>query len=115
MDLSRPSDRPEDAVVLDHGYDETKPLAELNIEDMRGAAKFRGGECLSETMTTGDLFTPLRWRCQFGHEFEMTPNTVLRGGHWCPDCLPKYDPSSPNPWNFEAIAAGNPFFAQVYD
>lgn len=66
-------------------------------------------------MTPGDLFTPLRWRCQFGHEFEMTPNTVLRGGHWCPDCLPKYDPSNPNPWNFEAIAAGNPFFAQVYD
>ena len=27
MDLSRPSDRPEDAVVLDHGYDETKPLS----------------------------------------------------------------------------------------
>lgn len=115
MDLSRPSDRPEDAVVLDHGYDETKPLSELNIEDMRAAAKFRGGECLSETMTPGDLFTPLRWRCQFGHEFEMTPNTVLRGGHWCPNCLPKYDPANPNPWNFKAIAAGNPFFAQVYD
>ena len=34
---------------LDHGYDETKPEAELDIEDMKQAAKFRGGECLSET------------------------------------------------------------------
>ena len=45
----------------------------------------------------------------------MTPNAGLRGGHWCPDCLPKYDKANPNPWNFEAIAAGNPFFSQVYD
>ena len=80
-----------------------------------GQHDIRGGECLSDSMTKGDLFTPLRWRCQFGHEFEMTPNAVLKGGHWCPDCLPKYDPANPNPWNFEAIAAGNTFFAQVYD
>ena len=89
--------------------------SELGIEDMKAAARFRGGECLSDSMTKGDLFTPIKWRCQFGHEFEMTPNAVLKGGHWCPDCLPKYDPSNPNPWNFETIAAGNPFFAQVYD
>ena len=115
MDLSRPSDNPDDAVVLNHGYDETKPVSELGIDDMKAAARFRGGECLSDSMTKGDLFTPLRWKCQFGHEFEMTPNAVLKGGHWCPDCLPKYDKANPNPWNFEAIAAGNPFFAQVYD
>ena len=115
QNLSRPSDDPEKAVVLHHGYDETKPVSELDIEDMRAAARFRGGECLTDSMTKGDLFTPLRWRCQFGHEFSMTPNAVLRGGHWCPDCLPKYDPAKPNPWNFETIAAGNTFFAQVYD
>ena len=115
MDLSRPSDNPKDAMVLNHGYDETKSVSELGIEDMKAAARFRGGECLSDSMTKGDLFTPIKWRCQFGHEFEMTPNAVLKGGHWCPDCLPKYDPSNPNPWNFETIAAGNPFFAQVYD
>ncbi len=92
---------------LDHGYDETKPLSELDIEDMKKAAAFRGGECLSETMTKGDLFTPLRWRSARGNEFEMTPNLVLRGGHWCPEELPW-------PWDYDTEAKINPFFAQVW-
>ena len=33
---------------LNHGYDETKPKSELDIEDMKQAAEFRGGKCLSE-------------------------------------------------------------------
>lgn len=87
---------------LDHGYDETKPEASLDLEDMIRAAEFRGGECLSNTMVKGDLFTPLKWRCALGHEFEMSPNLALKGGHWCPDCLP-------SPWNYDAIARVNPF------
>ncbi len=92
---------------LDHGYDESKPLSELDIEDMKKAAAFRGGECLSESMEKGDLFTPLKWKCAHGHEFEMTPNLVLRGGHWCPEELPM-------PWNYDEEAKVNPFFAQVW-
>ncbi len=104
MDLSRPSDS---AVHIDHGYDESKPVAELGIEDMRRAAQFRGGKCLSESMITGDMATPVEWECQFGHRFMASPALVLGGGHWCPECLPP-------PWNYDAIAAGNPFFAQVW-
>ncbi|MPM86869.1 hypothetical protein SDC9_133961 [bioreactor metagenome] len=74
---------------------------------MKKAAAFRGGECISDSMTKGDLFTPLKWKCSFGHEFEMTPNLVLKGGHWCPECLPW-------PWNYDEVAANNPFFAQVW-
>ena len=37
----------------------------------------------------------------------MTPNLVLRGGHWCPDC-------EPMPWRYDQIAKVNPFFAQVW-
>ncbi|MBQ7549307.1 MAG: NAD(P)-dependent oxidoreductase [Clostridia bacterium] len=92
---------------LDHGYDESKPESELDIEDMKKAAEFRGGQCLSETMEKGDLYTPLKWKCAFGHEFEMTPNLVLRGGHWCPEC-------EPMPWRYDRIAKVNPFFAQVW-
>lgn len=55
----------------------------------------------------GDLFTPLKWRCAHGHEFEMTPNLVLKGGHWCPEELPW-------PWNYDVEAKVNPFFAQVW-
>ena len=78
-----------------------------DIEDMRKAAEFRGGKCLSPAMTKGDLSTPLDWECQFGHRFKASPTLVLLGGHWCPECLPL-------PWNYDEIAKGNPFFAQVW-
>ena len=95
-------------IILDHGYDESKPLSELDIGDMQGAAAFRGGKCLSETMEKGDLYTPLRWQCAFGHEFTGSPNLILRMGHWCPHCLTKE-------WNYYEQAKVNPFFAQVWD
>ena len=74
---------------------------------MRKAAEFRGGACLSETMEKGDLFTPLKWRCAFGHEFMATPNLVLFLGHWCPECMA-------GEWKYGEIAEVNPFFAQVW-
>lgn len=94
-------------VRLDHGYDESKPQSELDIEDMKGAAKFRGGECLSQNMTKGDLTTKIEWKCAFGHVFDASPRLVLLGGHWCPEC-------EPPPWNYDEIAKVNPFFAQVW-
>ena len=101
-------ERPTETVtLLDHGYDESKPESELDIEDMKKAAAFRGGECLSETMVKGDLFTPLKWKSARGNEFEMTPNLVLKGGHWCPEELPW-------PWDYDTEAKINPFFAQVW-
>ena len=97
-----------EAERLNHGYDETKPLAELDIEDMRSAAKFRGGKCLSHSMTKGDLSTKLEWECAQGHRFEASPALILLGGHWCEECMPA-------PWCFDEEAARNPFFAQVWN
>lgn len=97
----------ENHVRLDHGYDEDKSQSELDIEDMRGAARFRGGECLSGDMQKGDMGIRLQWQCSFGHEFEASPRLVLIAGHWCPECTPP-------PWNFDEIARTNPFFAQVW-
>lgn len=91
---------------LDHGYDETKDFHLLKISDMKKAAEFRGGKCLSSKLGK-DMYTPIKWRCAHGHEFEMSPNLVLKGGHWCPECLPM-------PWNYDEIAKHNPFFAQVW-
>lgn len=79
-DTSRPDDR---APGLDyHGFDESKPIECLDIEDMRSAAEHRGGECLSENMIAGDITSLLRWRAADGHEFEASPASVLFGGHW---------------------------------
>ena len=92
---------------LDHGYDENKPSDELDLEDMQSAADFRGGSCLSQQMAAGELYIKLTWKCAFEHQFEASPNLVLKGGHWCPECVP---PS----WHFDEEANRNPFLAQVW-
>ncbi|MDE7413418.1 MAG: NAD(P)-dependent oxidoreductase [Muribaculaceae bacterium] len=104
MDLSVPSHKP---TFMNHGYDESKPLGSLDIDDMRKAAEYRGGRCLSEEMTPGDLYKPLEWECAFGHKFKASPATVLLGGHWCDECL-----SDSSKYSREA--AVNPFMAQAW-
>lgn len=98
----------EKEIVLDHGYDEGKPESELNIEDIKGAAVFRGGECLSDTMETGNWSSKLQFKCAFGHTFKASPRLVLEGGHWCPECERKS-------WNYGERAKRDPFFAQVWN
>jgi len=95
-------------IRLNHGFDESKPLSELGLGDMKEAAAFRGGSCISESMVKGDMWTKLKWRCAEGHEFEATPFTILFGGFWCPLC------EEPKPWATGRLAAHSPFFAQVY-
>ena len=82
-------------------------LAELGLADIQQAAEFRGGQVLSDKMSKGDLFTKLRWQCAFDHEFEATPNLILKGGHWCPECAPP-------DWNYDKQARRSPFLAQVW-
>lgn len=95
----------EEVVLLDHGYDESKPVEELTIEDLRKAAEFRGGECMASEV--GDFYTPILWKSARGNRFLMSPNLVLKGGHWCPQELPW-------PWDYDTEAKINPFFAQVW-
>lgn len=101
-DLHHPS---EEVTYLDHGYDETKKLEELTLEDLKKAAQFRGGKCLAEEVP--DIYTPILWECADGHQFMMSVNTVLQGGHWCPECLS-------HEWRYGQIAKKNPFYAQVW-
>jgi hypothetical protein len=94
---------------LSHGYDESLSDSALDLSQMQQAARFRGGSCTSGSMEKGDLFTPLNWQCWRGHVFAMTPNAVLKGGHWCPECEP-----ARNGWDYDQEARNNPFFAQVW-
>ena len=84
FDLSRPSDRP---LILSHGYDESKSENELSLAECRQVADFRGGKCLTGAMANGDLSTPLEWECATGHKFRASPALILKGGHWCPECV----------------------------
>mgnify|MGYP002856212185 FL=1 len=97
-----------DRYKLNHGYDESKPDAELDLSDAKAAATFRGGEVLSSEMKKGDLHTKLRWKCHAGHEFESTPFTILKAGFWCPECCEAV------PWAFDKAAAHIPFYAQIW-
>lgn len=125
MDLSHNSDK---AILLDHGYDENKPMADFTLEDMQKAAAFRGGKCLGlangAEIPTGETLwnAMLTWECAEGHRFEATPRVVLLGGHWCPDCMP-YPYTIPmmkgmdfttRPWQWDREAKRNPFFAQLW-
>ncbi len=113
FDLSHNS---EEAVILDHGYDENKPMSDFTLEDMQRAAEFRGGKCLSISMQTGDWDTQLEWQCAQGHIFKASPRLVLLGGHWCPECFPYpyADVENPRPWAWDKEARRNPFFAQLW-
>ena len=93
--------------ILDHGYDESKDINTLNIDDMKRAAEFRGGKCLSSSMIEGDLDTKLKWKCGLNHIFSASPRLILKGGHFCEEC------EAP-PWQYDKIAKTNPFFAQVW-
>ncbi|MBU3875048.1 FAD-dependent oxidoreductase [Faecalicatena sp. AGMB00832] len=96
----------EEVTYLDHGYDEEKGLENLSLEDLQKAAAFRGGSCLEEKAPE-DIYTPIRWKCVDGHEFKMSVNAALQGGHWCPKCLA-------HEWKYGKIAKKNPFYAQVW-
>lgn len=100
----------ENPKLLDHGYDDKKPESEIDIEDVRKAAKFRGGKLLSEHMEKGDLRTKLKWKCGYcKSEFDASPCLILLGGFWCPNC---YIPE--NKWDYDNIAKTCPFFAQIW-
>jgi len=100
----------ENPKLLDHGYDTNKPESEIDIEDVKAAAKFRGGELLSEQMEKGDLKTKLKWKCGYcKNEFEASPCLILLGGFWCPKC---YIPEEK--WDYDNIARTCPFFGQLW-
>ena len=90
--------------LLDHGYT-ARQDDDYSIDDVHEAARFRGGQCLSQGFV--DMRTRLEWRCAFGHEFAASPTLILLGGHWCPTC------AAPG-WDYDQIARANPFLAQVY-
>lgn len=93
---------------LNHGYDESKTDSELDAEDFKNAAEFRGGKLLSSNVKKGDLFSKLEWQCHNSHKFSAAPFTILKAGFWCPECCEAL------PWAFDKASAHIPFYAQVW-
>lgn len=102
FEFKEPSRTP---TLLDHGYDETIAPADWRLADLQDAAHFRGGQCHAESCDGPDR--PADWSCALGHRFAMTPNLLLRGGHWCPTC--QSDSTC-----YDRVAERSPFFRQVW-
>ncbi len=115
FDVSHNSETP---VLLDHGYDESKPMEELTLEDLQKAAAFRGGKCLSKRFKQGNWDAMLKWEDAEGRTFEATPRLILLGGHWSPFDIPNPYADEPQekqiPWHWDRVAKKNPFFAQLW-
>ena len=82
-----------EALVLDHGYDESVDIHCLDTAALEAAAAFRGGRFLgpSDPATAGEngSWTPgalFEWECEHGHRFSSSLEYVLLGGGWCPEC-----------------------------
>ena len=96
--------------TISEAFPKAHSISTFGIEDIKEAAAFRGGKCISKTMARGDMYSPLQWQCHNGHCFDASPYLVLKTGHWCPECC-----SCP-PWNFGELAKHIPFYAQLrYD
>ena len=119
MDLSHNS---REAVILNHGYDESKPMEAFTIEDMQQAAAFRGGSVKPNSTNPKakglELWdTVLEWQSASGETFEATPRLILLGGHWAPGDMPfpyRFTEESERPWHWDEVAKSNPFFAQLW-
>ncbi|CAE8581558.1 unnamed protein product [Polarella glacialis] len=103
-----------------HGHEWQAPLASIKyrkrwchtcllgssvkpgLDVAQGIAFTRGGFCLSSEYRSS--YSPMRWRCQLGHEWEATLSNVKNGKTWCPRCAVNW------PLNLEAakqLAAGH--------
>ncbi|MGG3608078.1 zinc-ribbon domain-containing protein [Priestia megaterium] len=55
-----------------------------SIIDMQVLAEQRHGECLSVEYV--DMKSKLTWRCNKGHVWKATPNSIFNLNSWCPIC-----------------------------
>ncbi|MBN2652161.1 MAG: NAD-dependent epimerase/dehydratase family protein [Spirochaetales bacterium] len=95
---------PMEAKIIDMGI-EFKEDDSYSITDLKQAAEFRGGRCLSSAFE--GMNVKHSWKCSCGEEFEATPRLIIDGGHWCPSCTPP-------DWKYCETAKANKHLAQPY-
>ena len=54
------------------------------LQRLREHAAAKGGHCLADVYL--NCVMPVLWECSHGHTWRATPQNVLRGGSWCPQC-----------------------------
>lgn len=75
-----------EVVNLDHGYDESASIYDLDADSVRKAAEFRGGRFIGPEQSLGTKGAIYEWECENGHRFKASLEYVLLGGGWCTEC-----------------------------
>jgi hypothetical protein len=57
----------------------------LDIEDLNKIALKHGGYLISSDYINSA--SKLKWQCQLGHNFELSPNFIISKHMWCPQCF----------------------------
>ena len=74
-----------------------KNVSNLNIDDLKKAAKKNNGKCLSDNYT--NIMTKYTWKCEKNHIWEASFNNIRNNNSWCKKC----SDSQPRKWNIEEI------------
>ncbi|WP_438847420.1 NAD-dependent epimerase/dehydratase family protein [Anaerocaecibacter muris] len=93
---------------IDHGFDFSKADKDIDISDLKSVAEAHGGKLLSEEFAKGDMHARVKWLTQDGEEFEATPYSVLRAGHWFNVSYREYA------WDFDRLAKKDRLYAQIW-
>ena len=75
-----------EVVVLDRGYDVSRPIWSLTQDEIEAAAEFRGGHFIGPADSIGKRGALFEWECEHGHRFTASLEYVLLGGGWCTEC-----------------------------
>lgn len=58
-------------------------IRQKHFDSLKAFVEKLGGKCLSDTYENSEV--KLKWQCQNGHIFLMTPH-IVKQGHWCLEC-----------------------------
>lgn len=108
IDFNKLKDR-KNAVLINYGYDYTKPDSEITKQDLIDVATMHGGKLLSKSFETGNIYNKVKWLDQDGNEFEATPYSVLRAGHWNNSCYHTFT------WDFDRLSKKDKIYAQIWN
>lgn len=75
-----------EVVRLEHGFDESVSIYDLDADAVREAAAFRGGRFVGPESLLGTKGALFEWECENGHRFKASLEYVLLGGGWCTEC-----------------------------
>ena len=96
------------AKLIDYGFNYKKLDKEITIKDLKNVAKKHGGELLSKSFKTGDIYKKLKWKTNNGIVFTAKPYTILRAGHWFNESYTN------NVWNFDNLAKNDKIYSQIW-